>query len=434
MKRKSRLLLPLSFGALCAVLMLALAGAIALLLGANGRQRLPDGSTVELESVGYGTQHVRQEGNYWLRRVAAFVPALQSSGTISRPSQKTLCFNLFRSGSRQPASPPWYRMATFDEHGCQFSFFDHWEAADPSGKSSDQRMQALAPTFPRRAATVGLGFYPSELGATPLAAFRTSNPTPGSYPTWQPETYPITKRSSDWAVTLTGLKWRTRFGGTPLPYARYSVQSGGRQTSDWTPVATKLSDPTGNSAGMTEVAEFAGEAPFFPLCTHEPAWKLRIDFAIARPLRMPPDLSWTINNIPVPTATLPSRSTATFTKGPVKLALLGVAQAGTIEWVPGLFAVQQRPSVRMRVRPGGKGLQVTLARVTDDRGRDLTPLRNGSGPTESRSVSDICDAADVEKDLTFDLRIPSQSKRLNFTFLAHRTRRVEFLASPKSLQ
>jgi hypothetical protein len=184
MKRKPRRLLVFSLGALAAVTALALAGGLALVLGPPGARRgLPDGSVVILEDVGYGRRHVLTQGSQWWRRLAALAPWLQDSSAMSvtTASQDELGFILHRVGGTE-ATPPRWRMATLDEHGCQFTFFNHWEPASPSGRGDGLVTQALAWSHPRRGDTVRLGIFPRGDAAEPLAVFTTANPTPGSTP------------------------------------------------------------------------------------------------------------------------------------------------------------------------------------------------------------------------------------------------------------
>ena len=196
-----------------------------------------------------------------------------------------------------------------------------------------------------------------------------------------------------------------------------------------------VADATGNSTQYTfDPTMKRGEFRFPGLCTREPAWKLRAEFARADPLRAKPDFALAVTGVPVPGSGRASFTNATARGAGMTVRLLGVAGAGEIEWSPGQPEVRSGGGsyARLAVTPPGGGLQITLAGATDERGRSLMPARRG--PPELGSLGSY---SQIQRPLVlqpgqydFDLKIPRNAKRLNLRFVFHRTHAVQFLATP----
>jgi len=88
---------------------------------------------------------------------------------------------------------------------------------------------------------------------------------------------------------------------------------------------------------------------------------------------------------------------------------------------PDYGVIYTSPVIRVETDAAEGELQLSLTRVTDERGRSIRidPERNG-GLSQGEM-----------KPLSFRLdRYPPSTQRLNFTFAVHRTRTVEFLVKP----
>ena len=71
---------------------------------------------------------------------------------------------------------------------------------------------------------------------------------------------------------------------------------------------------------------------------------------------------------------------------------------------------------------------MTLARATDERGRELLSRRGKKGGEPLLSESEIYRSDTAHYD--FNLKVPRDARKLNLEFVLHRTRTAEFLAKP----
>jgi hypothetical protein len=111
-------------------------------------------------------------------------------------------------------------------------------------------------------------------------------------------------------------------------------------------------------------------------------------------------------------------STASALRQGVRLELLGVAGAGKVTWPDRLTPQRARtPMLRVRASSLATGQRVTL-RVVDDQGRAVV------------SASALDGWGYTRRDRSFDVRLPTDAKKLDLTFAVHRSRFVEFVAKP----
>jgi hypothetical protein len=406
------------------------------------RQRLPDGTVLLLKAVTYGKQARFVEGAWWQRLLPSLPPELERFGARVHPGIGFEGMHLWTRTRGAPAlndpslhSLDWMTEYTaFDEHGCRFAPPENgsglWDAdQSTAARADDLLLETTLKTFPRRGRTVGVGLYDAT-GRQWIVRFDVPNPTPGPYPVWKGELLPVIRHSGRLTCLLTGFA-RKELNDGPRWGATVQVTEDGKRTRDWEPVTLTVSDATGNSLyAIVSGYRDQGKAWFRPLCTHEAAWKLRVEFAPTFPVHRAPNFLWIVRNIRVPKPREYAESKAQATRQGIRLELEGVGGVGEKSWsfwvlrdtvsrkLP--WAWVSMPSLKESVR-------LTLVRVTDARRGDRAP-REYSPSNLFGFRSDICrpDTANC----ALNVRIPPGAKRIDLTFAVHRTRAVEFLVKP----
>jgi hypothetical protein len=150
------------------------------------------------------------------------------------------------------------------------------------------------------------------------------------------------------------------------------------------------------------------------LPAEEAAWKFRIE--LQRVKGFAPEEIWRVRGLPVPQRDRASGIVATTTRQGAELRLEVIGAGDPYGRGPGWR--QPVPSLRVMALSAPPGLQITLLRATDDRGRAI----GAHGP-----IPAVYDSAEYRFRLW---RIPPGAKRMALTFAAHRNRFVEFLAKP----
>jgi len=219
---------------------------------------------------------------------------------------------------------------------------------------------------------------------------------------------------------------RLEDGGAPRPLstaiAHFKYLEGGKEVDTWCPEQLTVLDATGNAITTSDFDNKDGRVmEFDALCRFESAWKLRVRFVRARRRGVPADYLWTVRNVPMPLDDVPIRVNAQKSFGEVSLDVglldnnFKMPQGGFLS-----TSVEVRASAPVGV------YQVSLNRVTDERGHDLLH------PEDWRSPLTVDGSG---QSLGFDFHPPTGSpRRLNLTFAVHRTRTVEFLVKPPSAQ
>jgi hypothetical protein len=396
--------------------------------------RLTDGSVITLEAaqvVKKGQPYYFVEESGWKRRLQSFLPSL--SGHWATAQQETLYLRLHKRAGPDYRSDPGGFWAT-DAHGCRFRAWGRWERVGPPPPTglgfvpppAELGAEVSLSAFPQRGEPVTLGYYPAG-AADPRASFTTSVPHAGPFPEWVPEPLPIRKRSGTEDFSLERIRWPAGRGqGDPV--ACFKVTTSGRPNPDWQPAAITVADATGNKAGyLFGFSPAPGEASFPGLCTYEAAWKLTAEFAHPAPLRVKPDFTLVAANVPVPAAGQVSHTNVSAQGSGLTVRCLGIAGTGEVSWKPGQTSSGRgTPYVRLVVPSGGSGLQMTLARVTDERGRDIGPARRGFPTLDGYSQTLSPGTGNYD----FKLGIPTGVKGVNLTFAFHRTRTAQFLVKP----
>jgi hypothetical protein len=209
--------------------------------------------------------------------------------------------------------------------------------------------------------------------------------------------------------------------------AAFRTEQKGIVVTNWQPFRIETSDATGNrifnnSWSNTREGDEAVMTYQWGLWPDESAWKLRVE--MSRTSGFNDDELWTVENIPVNSGRQQDlwgynnrrgNTNAAFaetTLNGIHLKLFPATQFTDENYGNG----QKRGGLRVQIDPEPEGVQMrmTLAKVTDEQGRDLQSWgANGGGGNYVFQLQDVRDA-----------------KTLNITLALHKSRFVEFTAKP----
>ncbi len=397
---------------------------------------------MSLHSFAYDTQYKASVTNATLgpfldRIVPKFIRVRLASrvsrGSIQVGSEHGLSnffvgFNI-PGGGRGPQ--PNMGFVLIDDQGNEF---DAGIEAASMGFSADVFEVYQFPAFPRRGKQLRLSFREVRADGSAgkaLAEFSLPNPRPGPHQVWTPEPLPATRTAGDLAVTLTD--FRTGLADEHLPdfaqkgvrttVSQFTVLAGGRAEHAWRPRAVEVFDATGNHWEPPLIEEstktdrqqttltFVGS-----LWPGESAWKLRVEFS--RVADFSSEELWTLAHVQVPPPTEVSELKTSYEVN----GTIGemVAIGGTNAELPGIFKPSTtKGQVNLAVRCDARAQQkrLTLVRVLDDRDRAVV----------------VTERFPDEAYRTFVLKVPADSRELNFTFAVHRSRFVDFVARPEQV-
>ena len=318
--------------------------------------------------------------------------------------------------------------------------------------------------------------------------FVISNPAAKkSFEKWIPEPLPVTTKDDDLSVTLTKLVAGANMSYqrnqdnpddamNKAVQVAYHVERAGKPVANWQPVSVETTDATGNRTAMNygpngnQVQWNGDEGTFtyqYGLWPDEPAWKVRME------MTQNSDFStgeqWTAQNIPVVLGnqqsfngmagvrviarggfvTMPANPPGGGNPGaaptPCAEADLGghhikVFQAVQFTNMPpnypqqGGLIIQIQPALMnngMRIINGANGtqmaddgLRLTLAKVTDGQGGEITSMNSGGGTTGMGG-------ANSSSTHRFTFRDLAGVTNINATIALHKNRLFEFTVKPE---
>ena len=309
-----------------------------------------------------------------------------------------------------------------------------------------------------------------------------------SFAKWTPEPLPSTKEDGDLSVTLTKLAAGAampyqRNQDNPDDamnkgvQVAFHVERDGKRVTNWQPASVETTDATGNRTAINygpngNQVQWSGDEGTFTyqygLWPDESAWKVRLE--MTQNSDFSSDEQWTVQNIPVVLGSQQSFNGIIGARGglvvrtgaivrnnptggsnppdaptPCAEADLGghhikVFPAMQFTNVPpnypmqGGLTIQIQPALMnngMRVINGANGTQLaddgmrlTLAKVTDGQGGEITPMNSGT------STSGM-GGANSTSTLRFNLRDIAGVTNLNATIAMHKNRFFEFTVKPE---
>jgi hypothetical protein len=261
-----------------------------------------------------------------------------------------------------------------------------------------------------------------------LAEFTVPNPDPRTFPTWQPEPFPITKTVSNWAVSLLELKGGVHGRSYPpqLPepgedwgfLLTFRLTEAGLPASDWAFAGVRgLADASGQTTGRGSYASGGQGAGDYGaviaggLCLEESALRLIAEFT--REKNFAGEEVWTVQGIPVPEESSSSRVEATNTLHGVQLRVVGISGLKCPGPDP-RRSLSSYPVLNLTAVNLANDLELKLVAAVDDQGRPaLGGARASSSPNHA-----------------FGLKLAPGARSVDVTLAVTRRITVEFLAKP----
>lgn len=289
---------------------------------------MPDGTILALEAVTWGKLH-EYEVEFPTQGFKFFPSGrtrMINHGTSK--DQTVLWFSRRDAVTGKALDFDWWSHSTVvDSHGCEIEDRDndarrHAHHAHGSSGSGGRPFQSISahshgerytsivvtselPAFRHEGDSFAVRLY--DLAGTNVGEFQIKDPSPtkGSYPVWKPEVLPVTKTTSELAVTLTSLagelnESQTSRNGhsyirkrTQLKY-EFQVKEDGESTNRWQSRSTTVSDALGNSLNSYDISQ---------LCEEEAAWKLATKFyRIEKRENFDESELWTVKDLELPAA------------------------------------------------------------------------------------------------------------------------------------
>jgi hypothetical protein len=406
---------------------------------------LPDGSTVSLVGVTYGTNHVC--GGPLAQLVAKTPPSMQGlltrllgSRVVGRQTMTTPTPALVIWVDSPPAqkiptlsAAGWFEAYLGDTNGFVSGSAQYY---NPSFGLSYLQFEA----FPRRDKNfaVHLYYHDPKAKVKDCATLGILNPLYRSYPQWQPETLPATRRVGDVEATLhqfsTGhgigmSQVSGRDGGYAIEFG--TNRDGGQNENacrlDLRPLAdtnqvwqvdhVELSDATGNviqSSGMSWTGAGNGVFGFNPgLWTNEAAWKLRCE--IKRTRGFAPSEMLSFKNVPLAEMNKTNQLGWTSNFNGVSVTLDYFVRRPPLtnnSWSSAILS-----DAHFHMTGFSNDLHFDLIELQADNGTNVECCSWSSGvDTQDREFKNV----------------PADAKTLDFTFAVQKGRWVEFLVKPET--
>jgi hypothetical protein len=411
---------------------------------ASGPLSLPDGSVVRILAVTYGTNHVVGRP---LARLVARMPAAVQTGLLDLLGKRAAL--QFSTTTAEPKLIVWLGRATNNAATPPASSYVTAFLADASGFISGDHAaiygwwsnpeQMQFGVIPRRDPIIAVNFFyhsptggVSRCGSLPFA-----NPLYGSFPQWQPEPLPATRRVDDVAVTLeqvsTGHDQNSsvradsngrvshefgtnRVDGQNSTVCFIRLQPLINSNQVWCVAGEEVSDATGNKARNTSLGWGSIEEGYFSfepgLWPSESAWKLRCEIKRAR--GVDPGDTFVFRDIPLGSlgGTNQIRRATNFSGASVILD-------HTIRRAPNTNSSWSSEELSQ--------VQFTTAGLTNGLHLDLLSARTDTGTN-----LDCGSWSSSDRQRTYNYRnVPLEAKTADFTFAVQRGRWVEFTVKPE---
>ncbi|HTE18775.1 MAG TPA: hypothetical protein VK689_10405 [Armatimonadota bacterium] len=399
-------------------------------------RRLPDGTTLSLATVTFGTRHECDARSGWERLLATVRPG---TGADSRHTWNT----------PYPAQTWWLRArmpnypgASFfglnewlltDEHGCPFggslisgAGYNQWSPALPAPVPEEWYALSFS-NYPRRTGRVFLRILNNRFPFIETASFALTNEWAGIHPHWIAPPYPIVRRSGDVDFVLRGIR-HDESGLLRMASADIRAWDLKHPGEQWEPAAVTVSDATGNV--LSELAATdpeTGRTRFRGLCIREAAWKLRMVLARPARTRLSPDYEWVFRGVPVPGHLSRLAINRQAQAGPIALRLVRANTLGSRSNRQGKPITLLELNVYVpKVRDG---LRLSLHEVN---GQNAESLFQTAGLDPLQYPSYLTGVASLRSAGNFSFHVPlhSGTKRISLRFAGYRSRTVEFLAKP----
>ncbi len=331
--------------------------------------RLMDGTQATLVGWTYGKRHpmMSQSVKWWKKFFPSHAPVTMFLETPEdqlilwlSAKGKPETFQYVRPYSNQHITIPkllWDRVEIADDFGHRSAMKpDNTVFFNSQGMHRGELSLNLT-EFPRRGKHIYIRLFAKQQ-TRPFAEYVVPNPTQGSFPTWKPESLPITKRDGDLAFTLTSiaqgdymqrlLPWQSMTAipirsavpplaseDEPLNCMRFDVSDKGKPTQLWEPQRAVFFDATGNSRHVDMLSlrsQFPLRIPtppksfcFWQLPVFgEHATRVHMTFEQSRDSSFMPSELWQVRNLDVPSPKTILSSNIILKRDGMTLQLLGL--------------------------------------------------------------------------------------------------------------
>jgi hypothetical protein len=389
---------------------------------------LPDGSVLTLREVSYGTKHRHAFGPLWQRLYTLIPNKLRGARSynvgIFTNSEPFVAFWFTRDNT--PSAPPFSSLRYYleDAQGYAAGFESHsWNT---TVRWPQTALGLGFSTWPRREEELRLGVYRVSTNGVleRITGFTVGNPAPRSHPTWTAPALPVSNSVADYEFRLVQLLvGATADGGeNPKPsadpnesrvIAHFRASREGRPTRSWGPAGMTLSDAMGNEIKVGSWGLSSGDGEYrmkfkSSLWPSEP-WKMRVEFS--RTANYSRNELVPFPPIAVPAELLSGKTTNTFA---VNTSTNWQDVPLTITAFQGLSRNFSTPALRLRCGTLPAAHRLTLVKIEDDKGRNVSA---------GGSTSD-------NQEYGYSLRLAPDSTRLHLTFAIHKSLFAEFVAQP----
>ena len=419
---------------------------------------LPDGRSVRIYAVTYGTNHV---AGSLLGRLIARLPQKLGDPLVKLTGNRLTVSRITTAApelvvwleQRNFAVTPVTSRYTLNPQSFLCDSSNHVSGGNVWGSTwfgsptnSTRLVPAICPVFPRRNPVISMVFfcYDSSGHSTNGGSLQFKNPAYRTYPEWQPEVLPATKHAGDVEVTLLGL--HTSYNSPPQPRydpARFVEINGAPSRGDgqnstlvdaevrslsnsagaWAISSIRFSDATGNETAGSSTTSWPWEVKNGgvsgegfsvqpSLWPSEKAWKLQLE--VKQTGGFSAENLFSFKNVPLgavgastaPRWTTNFASIALTLDSTTRQPPYSRAGAPTTSSMTVMFTNSQLPA----------GTHLDLLSMVDDQGTTNRPS--------------VINFSTLERIYSYD-EIPLGAKTATFNFAVHQSRTVEFTVHPE---
>jgi hypothetical protein len=388
---------------------------------------MPNGTTVRLFAVTYGTNHVIGSkvgglvANLPSLLQMLVKPVLGRSAVplqmVTTATPELLVWLDHRTNRSGAMIPTGYMTALLGDG----SNFDSGPEAFMNGFVPWSQVESLHfAAFPRRDREITLNIFDHDASGNAHAcgSLTFANPCLKVYPEWQAEAVPVTKRAGDLEVTLQNVKIGTnQYTGRNETGLKLKFHPLTGTNEVWEPISAEISDATGNRAGNSSTVWTGGdqrEFRFSPeLWPREAAWKIKVEFKRTEGFR--PEELLVFKNVP--------------------LGQVDVTNA--IGWKTNIAGVTVTLKSFCRRAPQTNNTWNTL-QLSDVH---LTYTSAGTNNTRVDLLRMVCDTGktndssgssySADEYHYYFREVPSEAETADFAFAVQKSRKVEFTVKPE---
>ncbi|MDB6067356.1 MAG: hypothetical protein JWR26_3564 [Pedosphaera sp.] len=407
---------------------------------------LPDGTSVRILAVTFGTNHV--VGTTMARMFARWppvadilstIPGLHNLGSVHSMTTPTPQFVVWLDQRTNGASAPtpgavWFTAVLGDGS----NFISGADTSLATGNSMSLIYPIQFGAFPRRDRELTLNIFQQDSKAVTRLCNSLSftSPFAKSYPQWQAESLPATKRAGDLEVTLRNVETghdfspsytprrgggntvtfgTNRFDGRNTTVVYLKLQPLTNSSVIWQVAGVELSDATGNRTSNSSMNGAGGDGSFVfspSLWPAESAWKLKLE--VKKTEGFKPEELFVFKNVPLGELGRTNLIDLATNINGVTVTLQNLCRRAPM--TNGSWSSSQLSNFHISLSGLGAGTQLDLLQMVCDTGK----TNHASSWTSSGD----------KRDYGF-FEIPLTAQTVDITFALQQSRTVEFTVKPE---